>query len=437
MTNGADGRSVGRVMGRTRDRVGWLAVGASCVVVAGCASAGAASDPAPRQANAPVTAGAASCAALTPAQQRTDSRAIIDAVALPGRADPQGVLLSPARFRVLRYLKGHGPRVVKVPTTVTVPTHGGGYNYAEDAIAPHAGQRWRIDGWRIDAGVLDTSICLGSHRLRAPDRTAAGNRHTAQRDAARLLDRAVLPAGAVRLTAKPRGDGGLLARPPQGVSGLLIDRHRWWRSNDALGSMIAFLKAHPSSGWRLDGSGRQGGPGVPPNQSLSFTLSPIRGAVSKRALLFDVVALHDGGTAIRADAQEVWLLPRPATETIPRGVRVLDVTSARPGRPPVLSRTVTAPATVGRIVAWVDGLEITQPGATACPSLPTRSPVVTFDFRGRPHGPLLAQAAMTDDGGTSTPCDPVSFSIRGHRQRPLLGGDLLRRTQRLLGVRFR
>jgi hypothetical protein len=158
---------------------------------------------------------------------------------------------------------------------------------------------------------------------------------------------------------------------------------------------------------------------------------------SARALTFDAVALRTGGTGIRVDAQETWILGRPAGEKVPAGVHEVAVTSTRPGTAPILSRTVTGPARVRRIVAWIDRMQIVQPGSYSCPALLTGQPVVTFDFRAAAGGPMLAQASLTDYGFESGPCDPVSFSIRGHSQKPLIGGNFLNLVQRLLGVRFR
>ncbi len=90
---------------------------------------------------------------------------IFDAVALPGRSVPRSrILLSPARFRVLRYLKGHGPRIVKVQTAVTAGAHAGEYSYVGDDLQPRAGQRWLIYGQRTRGKALTANLCTGSHQ---------------------------------------------------------------------------------------------------------------------------------------------------------------------------------------------------------------------------------------------------------------------------------
>jgi hypothetical protein len=87
-------------------------------------------------------ASAASCVGLTPAQQLRYARKVLVGVMLHGpvlNAGNRLVLATPARMRVLRYLKGHGPRTVTVETAVS-PT-ANGTAVSEDGIEPRAGQR--------------------------------------------------------------------------------------------------------------------------------------------------------------------------------------------------------------------------------------------------------------------------------------------------------
>ena len=266
---------------------------------------------------------------------------------------------------------------------------------------------------------------------------APGNRSAAVRDAERLLRQARLPPGAVRVSAEPRGDHRLLDKPPQSTTGNLVDCHAWWRTRASFTSVLAFLGAHRPRASRGKGSGQLGGPGIPRNHMLDFDLPPIDRVISARTLLFDVVALRGGGTAIRVDTQDTWLVPRPASERIPPGVHEIDVHDGRPGKPPILSRRITDSARIQKIVSLLARMEIVQPGATSCPLLLTGQPIVTLDFLARAGGQVLARASLTDYGFPSGPCNPVSLTIRGHTQKPLLGGNFLLQVQRLLGVRFR
>jgi hypothetical protein len=108
---------------------------------------------------------AASCAAVSPAEQFAAARRVFVGVMLPGPTIPpggRGVLGSPARVRVERYLKGHGPRIVGVQTALRIEP--GGITGGSEGIQPKAGERWRIytDSRRAP---FATSVCGGSRRL--------------------------------------------------------------------------------------------------------------------------------------------------------------------------------------------------------------------------------------------------------------------------------
>jgi hypothetical protein len=84
----------------------------------------------------------------------------------------------------------------------------------------------------------------------------------------------------------------------------------------------------------------------------------------------------------------------------------------------------------------VDALGIIQPGAYSCPSEQGDAPVVTFTFRGSDEGTALASASEPASAREpTTSCNPMTFSIRGRPQTPLLGGAaVVGKAGRLLGV---
>jgi uncharacterized protein YceK len=134
----------------------WLGVG---LLLAGCGSVQAAAIPAQD-----TTGVAASCAGLSPARQFNLARRVFLGVMLPGATTPSGVLSSPASMRVVRYLKGRGPRTVRVQTAVTIER--GGTAVGEDGIEPKAGERWKIYT-QSRRQPFAASICLGSTRVTA------------------------------------------------------------------------------------------------------------------------------------------------------------------------------------------------------------------------------------------------------------------------------
>jgi hypothetical protein len=106
------------------------------------------------------TAAEASCVPMSPAQQRVRADVIFDGVALEGPT-PTGI----QRFRVTRYLKGRGPKVVRV-NTGNVRRRDGTGSVTSVSIVAARGQRWRIFARGSTRRVVRTSVCDGSRRLR-------------------------------------------------------------------------------------------------------------------------------------------------------------------------------------------------------------------------------------------------------------------------------
>jgi hypothetical protein len=101
----------------------------------------------------------ASCIPSTPAQQRARATVIFNGVALEGPT-ATGV----QRFRVTRYLKGRGPRVVRVATGNIRRADGTGSVTSVSVIAAR-GRRWTIFGRGSAWRVVQTNVCDGSRRL--------------------------------------------------------------------------------------------------------------------------------------------------------------------------------------------------------------------------------------------------------------------------------
>jgi hypothetical protein len=147
------------------DILGSLAAG---LLIAGCGGSTASSSVAPAR----HTVVAASCAGLSPAKQFAMARVVFVGRMLPGPSTSLGrrdLLGSPASVRVLRYLKGGGPRTVRVTTALTITNRG--VTEAEDGIEPQLGEIWKI---YTDSRhqPFDTSICGGSTRLASSVRVA-------------------------------------------------------------------------------------------------------------------------------------------------------------------------------------------------------------------------------------------------------------------------
>jgi hypothetical protein len=101
----------------------------------------------------------ASCVPMTASEQRARASVIFEGVALEGPT-ATGV----QRFRVTRYLKGSGPRVVRVATGEIRRADGTG---VVTSVSIHAlrGERWRIFARGSALRTLRSSVCDGSRRL--------------------------------------------------------------------------------------------------------------------------------------------------------------------------------------------------------------------------------------------------------------------------------
>lgn len=137
----------------------WAELAATALItagLAGCASATTSS--AVSSSTAATRPGVAMSCVRNPAAAMRRAPTVFLALALAGPSR-NGALVSPARMQVLRWIRGHGPRVVQVTTGMSA-----GGRIAEDQIVPHHGERWRIVSLSRSSP-YSTSACLGSTRL--------------------------------------------------------------------------------------------------------------------------------------------------------------------------------------------------------------------------------------------------------------------------------
>ena len=126
-----------------------------------------------------------------------------------------------------------------------------------------------------------------------------------------------------------------------------------------------------------------------------------------------VTAAKGGGTAMRADAFAIWLVPRPAGEVIPPGTKTVDVFVDRFDHQAFPVSTITARWKIRQLVALINSRQIEQPGvAIACPGLGPDSPLLDLRLMSASGSTQLARAL--EDG-----CGGLSFWIRGRAQRGL------------------
>jgi hypothetical protein len=262
----------------------------------------------------------------------------------------------------------------------------------------------------------------------------ASPRQRAVADAARIMASFPRPPGAVRA-----GPIASLTQPgTRPITPDLASVTRWWRVPGRPEEMLAWIRAHLPPGFTLVGTGTGSGTSTRSGTGSwtgMYALPALPGVLTQRELV--VLAVRSGSqTAIRVDAQVVWLPARPGAERVPSTAAVLTVTPVFGLNPDLRAErldrafTVTDPATVARIAAVVNGLPRSPAGAFSCPADSGGQMRLTFSIR--PGGPVVARLTAQYGG-----CGIVSVRIGGRdmpglSEYPRSGSPLLQ--QQVLAI---
>jgi hypothetical protein len=274
---------------------------------------------------------------------------------------------------------------------------------------------------------------------RATSPTARANRRAARRDAASLITKLTVPAGATPVSAEPAHDHGYLK--PQGLlesEFASATAHAWWTVPGSPQSVLDAIIADPPAGATQDGSGSVGD--SKPRTSalvLDYAWPPVAGVLGARLLELTVTRIGVDRTGLLAESQSVWIVPRPASERIPARTRVIQIVSDAPGAAHGGDVTLSRRGQVGSVVALLNQLPIEQPGVINCPAM-IDPRTITMTFRARPSGPALAvlrfAAYRPWKLAGSNECAPVELSIEGHSRPALDGGNFIQRIERIIGL---
>jgi hypothetical protein len=226
----------------------------------------------------------------------------------------------------------------------------------------------------------------------------------AEAEAQRLLGELALPEGAARVNSEQ----GLVGPESRPATRQLVDADRYWHLPGEPSAVIAWIEAHPPGGARLFEHGEASGPGGVTKWFGAFSF-PVEDpdALSSEELAFQAIPAEGGGTALRADAQVIWIVPRPSSEHIPAGVSAISVRATASVPTPVsVSQTISEPAAVQKVIAMVEGLKPPGGAATLCP---IHLPGFELEFleAGQPE-PVVT--LITKPEG----CDIVEFWVHGH-----------------------
>jgi hypothetical protein len=256
--------------------------------------------------------------------------------------------------------------------------------------------------------------------------SSARGRASAERKAQRLLNAYVPPQGAVRLHAVPKGEH-VLASGAGGTIGERVVRHRLWYVHLPAKAFVR-LFFHRLHGWHAIAYGTSYGHSfrhrLVMSTAVTYAEPGFGGRVTGRMLSLVASKSHRAGwSLLRAGVVLVWRLSAAELEYLPAGVREIDI------RGPHAKARVTNPDQVRTIVRWFNHLPLDEAPGGGLGCGPTSQQNVTFTFRGR-HG-TIARMSVPSGG-----CSPARYTIPRQWQTGLSAGDIDRRVQKLLGVRF-
>lgn len=240
----------------------------------------------------------------------------------------------------------------------------------------------------VVAGCGGSSVPTGDHpQSRQP-------RDVARSEASRLIGLVRPPAGAQPADSSPVP--GEDDPPQQEASPDLAVQTRWWTVHRPVAEVLGWFQSRGVRGGHADGRGTSSGPDQPDVNYLIFSVRP-KTWLHDETVLVTVTSDGHGGSAIRADAQVIWLPSRDPAETI-RDQREVEVT-AYDGIPKrTIGHRVLTGAAARRVIDVVNGLP-TYPrveggcGADSGYRLVIRAGSLTFD-----DDVACFSVAVTDDG---------------------------------------
>jgi len=251
------------------------------------------------------------------------------------------------------------------------------------------------------------------------------------------------PAGGKEVPGSPVPTSTMSHSPatPAPLDDDVVTETSWWLAPGDPQQVLAWEKAHIPSMYRYFGGGTTGS-GI---WNDVFSIPAVPGLFDTRELAVSTTSAGGGQTAIRVDALVDWIPVRPSGDTVPATARAAKLVETRTtfGRTPpkqattpLATATVTDPAQVAALAAYLNGLSVNPPGAVwNCPASSGDS-TVTLTFSARPGGPVLAMASAELDG-----CAFLSYTMPGQPAADLGGGgageNLLDTVNRVTGLHWK
>jgi len=247
------------------------------------------------------------------------------------------------------------------------------------------------------------------------------------------------PPGARPVSASPVPSStisqGPQAERPAGDD--VVTATAWWLAPGDPQGLLHWEVTHLPAPYVLLGQGTPGKGAW----SDDYQLKPVAGLFDDRVLAVSATAAGRGRTAIRVDALVDWVPARAPGDTIPATAAVVSAVLTRsasdtwrPRQVLVSTATVTDPAQVRALVAYLNNLPLQPPGASYnCP--PFEGGTLTLTFRARAGGPVLAKAF-----GIVSGCQLLQLQVTGGQPISWLLGaaeNWFHQVMRVTGLRWK
>jgi hypothetical protein len=253
-----------------------------------------------------------------------------------------------------------------------------------------------------------------------PQLSEAESQAAARAGAERALAAFVPPAGAIASPVEPAGDGGGLSPVLPLPGSQVVQLTRWWVAPESPAQVVTSMATPAGSSVQFRSN--------PENPALmkgaAFYWPAVSGARGQLRLEVQVVPLSGGGTGVRALVQGFWLLPRPTSEAIPAGMRLLRLavhplreTSEGGVRTRQRPLAIDSRQRIERVVQLINSLPVAQEPKVPrpCPA-PLRGVVLRLAFYEHPHS---APTAIVRDYVVA--CGGVALFLGGHEEPQLEG----------------
>ena len=260
-------------------------------------------------------------------------------------------------------------------------------------------------------------------------------------DADLMLKAFASPASAREVASSPVPSSPMSRSPgtPTPTDNDVVTETSWWLAPGDPQQVLAWEAAHIPTLYHLSGWGTSA-TGIWVDV---FSIPAVPGLFDERELAVSTTAAGHGQTAIRVDALVDWIPVRPPGDTVPATARVATLAETRwgfGGTPPrqtttvIATATVTDPAQVAALAAYLNGLPVDPPGGVS--SCLMSSGGITVTFSTRPGGPALAKASAGLGG-----CEFLSYTMPGQQTVGLGGGpageNLLDEIDRVSGLHWK